>query len=1217
MSEFSTIVFDSRVSLGAPLLVEASAGTGKTYNIQNIYLRLVLSGLKVQEILVVTFTVAATGELRERLRTILHQCHEALLNAPGTALPPEQQRIQHAIDQANPTHDESIARGLKQQIQLALMDFDGAAFFTIHGFCKRVLERYAFECGHDPDAELMAEQSQIIRETCQDAWRRMAYAQEAQTLPFHSLDDLIQLVQAICQKPDAEVRGSAIPATAPFQELIAACKIVWTGIESFRGKLLWVGNGHLRQAQNPPVDVAPIVRVCVQQARDFAAWQNTLPATLEAWNPLAAAAQTILATARSIPATGDAKAFAKAVQLMALTADTHLKLAPRAALAKQIANEIQERIRDRSALTYQAMLANVRAVLTDSTAGHRLRELLREEFKAAMIDEFQDTDPVQYDIFWTLFSPGPHCAQSESPLVFVGDPKQAIYGFRGGDVFTYYQAKEGIPESNRHSLGTNFRSEANLVAAVNELFIDLPPSPPTFLNPNVPYGSPLNAHDVAPEKELLCQGIRDPLPLKVWKFAKGEEHQWAQAVARETVAILSDATQTIGGKPVRPGQIAVLVMKHDEAEAVQQALLALHVNAVRQAKGNVFAAADAPRLALWMQSMLDPGRSKAIRSALCSGLVSCSDLQIARFHAEDKSIAPPQPDSASTTPNADEPPSTLEDWIDVFREAGFRWHQRSFMEAFQFLSDRLGIRTHVAQDPEGARRLADIHHLVELIHQAAHTQRLGPLALLNWFLRKIEDATQGVSESEESTPRLADDDDAVQIMTIFKSKGLEFPIVFLPTLGMRKAKGKHRGCVAISYHEGNKLVLDLDVASSSAEAFAEKENREENIRLAYVGLTRAINRVYLFEMEKHSDASTNAVAHLLQRRPTPHILRMATALDPLPQSPWRGPENTPSPDSLAAEELKRPVDKLHGHASFSSLAPHSSSHKAELPARDLDGADANSSSSETDPPVSEPIFEIPGGAKLGECWHEIFETIDFQADSGSLLSIVNQTLDRYRICKAPQEDSPEEIKQSMQARRNAVFDMVNHVLDVPLRVNGSPSIFSLRDIPLSARRSELEFQFSLQRATSKTMGDLHAILRTHWKREKSAPFIETLQGCTTQIPLGFMTGFIDLVFQHNDRFHIVDWKSNQLTRTSSGFTDSGIEAEMARNSYYLQYLIYTVAIHGFLARRLRHYDYDTHFGGVFYLFLRGVDGTTSRGVYSDRPPKALIEALSECWGGPL
>jgi exodeoxyribonuclease V beta subunit len=1213
MNEFSNAVFKDWSPAGKTL-VEASAGTGKTYNIQNVYLRLVLQGLSVQQILVVTFTKAATAELRQRLRSVLADCRNQLLQPSPTCEP----RLADALAQARASNPDDEA--LRRTIHLALMDFDAAAIFTIHGFCKRVLERYAFECGHDPDAELMVEQRRIVLETCQDWWRQNAYSAALPILPFAKLSDLVELVLERSRHPDADLVAPPPMPPGAFGELINTCKVFSKQFGQLRGTFSWTSSANFTAGKNgPPIDASPVFDVVHLHAPSFRNWLAAQSPTDA--SPSAAAFATVLQAAFGTPASGDAKPFAGAVREVANDGEKHLRLSHQAPVVDALAADARQRVRDRAALTYDAMLLNVREVLRDADAGPRLKAVLRDEFKAALIDEFQDTDPVQYGIFSAIFADG---QSPPPPLLYVGDPKQAIYGFRSGDVFTYLDARRAVDMAQAYSLGTNYRSEPHLVAAVNELFGDASPGS-TFANSDIPYPGDLLANPAAKDDKILyVRGVPDDKPLKLWSIPSEKSAaidcpaalDAYDRVAQECAALFDDDSLRFGSgakaRRVRPGDVAVLVVAHQEAEMAQRALLALGINAVRQSNGNVFQTDEAAQIALVLRAMVAPTDGKSVRGALCADLLPCALDRVAAFNA-DSAVPPADADDASSR--------SFEEWIDLFRSAGQTWRERSFIEAFNAFADRVGLRVHLLGLPDGNRRLANVLHLAEELHHAAREQHLSPEALIRWFADQQDaERRDEADETDSAKTRIAQDDDAVQIMTIFKSKGLEFPIVFMPSLWRRAAKSSSSKSKMLKYHDNGRLVQDIDTANPVGKRAAEAESHQENVRLAYVALTRAVNRTYLVELQsaKLSPAS-HALSHLLaawrkRRADNPSAPSHVEASAPPPEFEpvkWNGPVR-PDPATLAS--LPPPnVEKSRGHASFSSLAPHGSAHNASP--RDVDAADAPPAADDEPSSPPPPIFAIPGGAKLGSCWHEVFEHADFTASAEEIDRLVDETLDRYNLCKAPADELPDHVNLERTQRRNAVRQMVRDVIHAPLRSDSDA--FSLRDVPLSARKSELEFQFSLHRDAGHRVGDLADILNRHWRSEgRDEAFIRDLAAKERAIPRGFMTGFIDLVFQRNGRFYVVDWKSNQLNRDPSGFEKDGLAAEMRAKSYYLQYLIYLVALHGFLASRLADYDYDRHVGGAFYLFLRGIQPDSPRGIFHDRPPKALVEALADYLGGP-
>jgi len=1191
-------------------MVEAGAGTGKTYNIQNMYLRLVVAqGLKVQEILVVTFTEAATHELRQRLRQILVKCRECLEGRLPDS-DPERGRIEKTL--AVPETDVS-ADGFSpdlpvrdrqlRRVRLALTNFDAAAIFTIHGFCQRVLDRYAFECGHDPESELMPDADALITEVCLDWWRRQHYgaASVARRMVFKSPAELAGLVREILKRVDAVVLPACETAEAEADRLARFIdQAQQIGADEAAGVppwKLWRGK--------PVVAAVALSNALAEVRRSAAAGDGVDFRVLRAVSELDAAAAF------------DPRHPGRHDGLVDTLGGVRQPLAARmATVARELADTVRRRIREASLLTYEAMLTHVRDALRGGN-GPRLVDALRGEFKAAMVDEFQDTDPVQYDIFRTVFG----MPDAAMPLLYVGDPKQAIYGFRNGDIFTYYAAGRNVADDRLYRLSTNYRSEDALVAAVNAFFADgkddqADAAVGAFLNTNIRY-EPLAANGVDPAKRMLEHGKPDETPLRLWRYASeggrlpGMDSTVAQDmyadVAEEIVRLLSDAGTRIGERAVSPSDIAVLVMTHAEAERIQRELARRGVNVERQGTGCIFDTDEAREMALVMQAMLMPRDPAAVRAALCTTLMPCGEEEVRRF-ADDNGGAGPDADA-------------FDGWMERFRAAGERWGQGSFIQAFRLLAERAGLRVHLLQGGDGARAVTNVLHLAELAHQAALAMQLSPPGLLRWFVRQL-DKDRREPDDERLKVRPASDDEAVKVMTVFKSKGLEFPIVFVPTLWRRQSSVRQRGEPWLAYHgEASSagetpLVLNLDTDDTAGAQAAQAEREQEDVRLAYVALTRAVNRCYLLALGGAGAATAlqRLVGRLDVLAPQADglaalgIRQEAGPLHPGRETHWE-PTVAQSGSEMTPETRRLPSPVIPcgcGHASFSSLMPHDATPRSEPGAQDVDAVDrdpvAEAAPVLPDAADRADIFAIRAGAKTGNCWHSIFERIDFQSAGGEIDAVVDEALDQYGICGWPATDA------RVQQRRQAVKTMVRRVLAAPL-ADG----FCLGDVPLRARRSELQFHFTLrQHGTAATMRGIQDALDRHWRGDaRDGAFLRRLAQAGHALPLGFMTGYMDLVFQHGERFYIVDWKSNRIGGTPGSFDSAGLAGEMAMHGYYLQYLIYTVALDAVLAQRLAGYDYERHMGGVYYVFLRGVDNAVpGRGIFNERPAASLIAALS-------
>jgi len=498
--------------------------------------------------------------------------------------------------------------------------------------------------------------------------------------------------------------------------------------------------------------------------------------------------------------------------------------------------------------------------------------------------------------------------------------------------------------------------------------------------------------------------------------------------------------------------------------------------------------------------------------------------------------------------------------------------------------------------------------------------QLAPPGLLRWFVRQL-DKDRRDPDDERFNIRPASDDEAVKIMTVFKSKGLEFPIVFVPTLWRRQPSGRGHGESWLAYHGAATaggvapLVLNLDTGDAAGVEAAQAEREQEDVRLAYVALTRAVNRCYLLALD--GCGASTALQRLIGR--LDGRAAAAGGMEPVGIRQESGPlfagcltrwVPPVAPSGLAESAERRlptPVIPLAGgHASFSSLMPHDGHTGPDAGVKDIDAADRDAGvagAAGADLPADESsIFAIAGGAKTGNCWHDILETIDFQGSRSAGDAVVDAALDRDGICGWPLTDA------RVQGRRQAVKDMVRRVLTAPL-----PDGFRLCEVPMQARRSELAFHFTLrQHGAHRTMRDIYDAIDTHWRGPaRNEAFLERLRGVGGALPQGFMTGYIDLVFEHGGRFHIVDWKSNRIGGMPAHFDAAGLAGEMALHGYYLQYLIYMVALDAFLRQRLAGYDYERHIGGVHYVFLRGVDETVpARGLFHERPAAELIATLS-------
>lgn len=1094
-------------------LVAASAGTGKTWNIGNLYARLLMvHGLRVSQLLVVTFTEAATAELRERLRTLLGGLQEVLhgKDAPGSQaaalvglLPPGEEarrRAQDAVDRALP-------------------EFDQAAISTIHAFCGRALRRYAFESGLAFDAEPPGSVRAAQLEAAARDWWRRNVALVPGSDPGFTLDGLLELL------------GENGPLGRP--------------------------------------DIHP----------DPALDADAAEGEGKADDPTAADAEN---TARRLRV-----AFG-------LLERWHAERA------------------ERKEPDFDDILLGMREALR-GPGRKAFAAALRAEFAAVLVDEFQDTDPVQYAIFREVFLEG----AGNMPVYFIGDPKQAIYAFRGGDIHAYRAAAEAVPKERRWSLGENFRSAPGLVAAVNGLFRDAGGSW-TFGDAAIPYPGDIRA---AGGK----RDIGDGGAAVQFATCGKDDYQVAEAVACEIAALLRARTiLREEGKPERPlapGDIAVLVRAgiSTRGPEIARQLQARGVRAiVLDRKATVLRSAEAEAFRLLLAAFAQPGYAACVRGALLTPFFGLDAAAVAELAEPEGELAagvyPAYPFLARR--DRPEAPVAMTDFLRVFREWTDAWHDRGFLSAFARMEADLAFRPRIAAGPHGERALANVLHLAELVH--AHVSATGALpgAALDWYVRKAVGAS-----GDEACLRLESDADAVQILTLHSSKGLEYPVTVLPDSWRRPGggRGKTPWHVFHRREEGGGYSLCVGVSPEAAAAEA-REVEEEEMRLLYVGVTRAAWRCIVVAPEKESDITAPAFRFLLGRALSPELAGVVQCR--LARTQEEVDATGPAPDSGEDEtwlpEPPMPVlPPPRGRGSYSSLSPGAGTGDGRVEvapeARDLDagngGAPSGTSTGEVadEAPSGHPIFAFPGGTVLGSCWHGIFEEADFRAGDAELRPLVAKKLLGSGLLHGTAAAKAE--------RTETVLAMVRATLELEID-DGFGGSFRLHDIPWEDRASEWEFDFS-SRDAADTTEKLREILQRHWGGEPDGSdhhaFLRTLERWDRPIHKGFLTGYIDLLFRHGGRYYVVDWKSNALGRRESAFSAAGLRDEMAAHAYFLQYLVYSAVLHRHLEACVPGYSWASHFGGVRYVFLRGAAiGRTA--VYSDRPDESLLNDFADALG---
>lgn len=1188
------------VALSGLNLIEASAGTGKTYAIASIYLRLLLEQeLMPEQILVVTYTEAATRELRLRIRRRMREAVEVMEGR--TAGDPFLSVLKDRAAEAG------VLADAVERLTLAVAAFDTAAIFTIHSFCLRALQDNAFESGSLFDTGFISDNASILQECVDDFWRIRFFREESRLLDYaiasgFSPDTLVSFLAELRDSPASLI----VPSFSGEQvaSIEARCRMLygevsslWTAHRSELVAILIDSKGLSRAKDSYKKELLPEL---FGQMDRFVAEGNEF-GLFPGFEKLTSEGMRKRTTGKGIAP--EHRLF-DCCQELKDAADLRL-LALKAELVSFCREHMPERKRERNVRSFDDLLSDLFQSLSGPD-GEALSRTLVQRYRAALIDEFQDTDPVQYEIFRKIYH------GSDAPLFLIGDPKQAIYSFRGADIFAYIQAAGDVRADRRFTLLSNWRSDPKLLDGFNILF-DQDRRPFVFdaiaYHPLASGQPPAGDGGEQPPLEIC---FMDPVDAagslntgKADSFATGA---CASAICRMLREAPTECGLKIGGRPVEASDIAVIVRTHLQGRQVQEALRRSGVPSVMRSEASVFSSKEAGEVLTLVSSIADPRREALVRAAMLTGLFGMNGTSLDTLCNNDSEWAAR---------------------LRTFRDYHRIWAEGGIMVMSRTLLSNEGVRRRVlaAGGMEGHRKLTNILHCFEILHRQEHDAGLGPEALVSWFGERIADCDAG----EEFQIRLESDEPAVRIVTVHVSKGLQYPVVFCPYMNGGIRSG---GDIARYHDDSGRLVKDFgSPAIARHRLAAEREELAENLRLLYVALTRAMHRCILFTGRvidgRNNRPHLSPAAYLLfasgKAKTGEEALAvvknelagmdaeaMADALESIASGsggsiacrrliggmPAVGPESLPcpSPPSSAPVMAVRPFDAKLDHewrvSSFSSLARHRAG-EAELPDRDMGTQSVLQEQAQPSAADDRSIFSFERGARAGILMHSIFETLDFASPDDATVrdSIVRQLA-----------------KQGFdEAWEPTLTTMVQETLAVPL--SSPEGSFTIGGLAPSCWRTELEFFFPLKRLTSAAFGEA---LSSFGILESGADLADLASSLAFQPARGVVMGFIDMVFEARGKFWLLDWKSNHLGNSIDCYRADQLTTAMNSNRYTLQYLLYTVALDRYLSLRVPGYSYSSHFGGAIYVFLRGVsrhEGESS-GFFRDLPPEPLIRTLA-------
>lgn len=1177
-------------------LIEASAGTGKTFTIAGLYLRLLLGHgsaetrhrvpLTVDQILVVTFTEAATAELRDRIRARIHDARIAF--ARGQSSDPVIQPLLNEFDD----HKQAAEILLQAERQM-----DEAAVYTIHGFCRRMLTQNAFESGSRFNNEFVTDESHLKAQVVADYWRRNFYP-----LPFTLAGEIRQLWSS----PSALLSDISNYLTgAPLSLSVPAMKGSLADLHTENLKKIDELKAQWRESQD---DFLTLISDSDINKRSYT--KKSLPTWLEAVNAWAATET----TGYDYP--DKLEKFAQNV----LLEKTPKGSAPQHAVFEAIETFLANPISLKAPLLAHAiehcrvMLANAKnqkqwlsfddlltqlSASIDTDESELLAARIRTLYPVAMIDEFQDTDPLQYSIFSRIYLNNPECG-----LFMIGDPKQAIYGFRGADIFTYIKARNQV--SAHYTLGTNWRSSADMVQAVNQVFA-LPDSPFIY-DSDIPF-LPVKYSPNA-EKRIWTMGGQKQPALTYWlqeaddkPLPKGEYlTRMAEATASQIQTILTQAQQgqacLANGekqKAVQAGDIAVLVRTGSEGRMIKQALADQGIASVYLSnRDSVFTSSVAQDLQRLLQAVLTPENDRALRASLASELFALDAASLDALNNDEV---------------------VWENAVNEFKEYRKLWVQRGVLPMLRaviskrHIAERLLEEGASSQGENGERVLTDLMHIGELLQQASN-ELDSDHGLLRWLAQSISDAENGLGGSDDQIQRLESERNLVQIVTIHKSKGLEYDLVFLPFVF------SYREASEAKYYDAanDRTVLDITGNDASMKQ-ADKERLAEDLRLIYVALTRAVYACFIGASPLRNGRSTkeptgvhrSAVGYLIQNGQEGGIndlyqsltkqqdeLDCVVVADPPPQLEDKYVAPQEEIHDLSAKELQNPIDRNWRITSYSGLVKQGSHHAEHDATIEITGFDIDSSEEQDEADLVEPersIFTFPRGARPGTFLHSLFEEIEFTQPA----TTEENTQIILGLMESEQLD--EEWLPILQ-------QLIDTVLATPL---DGKSLLLNQKAP-SQRLVEMEFLLPIEVLSAPA---LNRVIQRH------DPLSAKAGDLGFQTVQGMLKGFIDLVFEHQGKYYVLDWKSNHLGDDVTSYHGEALKSAMADHRYDLQYQIYALALHRFLRSRLANYQYEQHFGGVYYLFLRGMDGQSDHGIFAAKPTLDFLQEMDRLIDGQV
>lgn len=1189
-------------------LIEASAGTGKTYTIGSLYLRLLLKAgennfsrpLNVEEILVVTFTDMATEELKKKIRERITDAIDKL-----TAFAETQDKSAFKNDEFLTAlcHDLDIFEAI-HRLKLAEQNMDLAAIYTIHGFCRRMLMQYAFHSGIHFNLELIKDQSDLLVRFANEFWREHFYPLDFESANFIATElvspaNVLFLLKADLGK-DLQVeienkQALSVPIQIFLPQYLGGYQKALNELKAF-----WLESADEISAiitneldKDYPKDQLKSLNRKKYQVKRLGDWINKI----NQWsnNPRDYQINTTLkdyflqsSIEKNCEESTDKNKDKKPATPFYSPIFAELEKRVSALMTPDLLSKLtlyhyrqglQQKLLDYKLNHQEKSFDDLLRLLCEAlqgAQGDELAEMIRFQYPFAMIDEFQDTDSQQYAIFSKIYRDNP---EKNTGFIMIGDPKQAIYRFRGADIFTYLKASEEA--QSRFELTKNYRSEKHLVDGVNALF-DFPQSP--FIYQNINFTAVDSRDD---HLRFYLNGKAEPAyrfyltesdkvnKTEMAKICAISIQHWLKSAAENQAVFQNEDTC----KTLQAANIAVLVRDKNEAALVKNELQKLGIASVYLSDQNsVFDSNVAKELAWVLKACLNVAE-RPILNAIATALFGLNAADIHQIQQNE---------------------ADWQRWADSFAQYQQTWQRQGILAMLHQILLEQGISERLLSQATGERDLMDFLHLAEILQQAA-TLHESEAALLSWFEKQI----QGEGR-QEAQIRLESERQLVKIVTIHKSKGLEYDLVWLPFLAV-PSKDPSKKDINIYYSKERDETL-WDMENRNLNSLYEETFAEE-LRLLYVALTRAKYQM-AFALPAQFDKKWNALHYVLSQGEIGKEINLSdsknteTLLQIFKEKMQDNVEICTKPnleafpalsintknDELKAAEFTGNIEQDWRITSFTSIEQGhrrqnyftesvGKKHAVFDDAKDYDSQNSIEISTALLNENESNILDLPRGKQVGTALHRHFENCYFSDLANT------EEIDKLRQSLHLDETFTEPLQNWLQ--------QISHT---PL---SNEIGIALADLANKDCIKEMPFYLAIREHFDVEAFN-HALKAHHHLPSEPLQF-EQIQG--------MVRGSIDLVFRHNGKYYLVDYKSNFLGSTLDDYNQEVLKREMLHSHYDWQYLIYTLALHRYLQSVVPHYDYARDFGGVFYLFLRGMNGEPQSGVFYDRPSVELITEL--------